>query len=344
MATFERVDMASIDWGRVLSTFPDAVVFQTPAWISFIAETQNAQPVLAALKEGSDTLGYFSGLTIQKLGLKILGSPFRGWSSPYMGFNLQPSVPRHVAAAALADFAFKELRCVHFEVVDSHITLEDIAGLGFAHEMHPTMQIDLTQSEDDLFKNMTKSCRWTVRKAEKNGVVIEEAQDAEFAQDYASQLEDVFAKQHLVPHFDVDRVRALIKHVHPTGMLLLLRARDPEGRCIATGLYPGMNQTAYYWGGASWREYQKLYPNELLHWYAIRYWKRRGLTTYNMVGNMEFKQKFGGRETAVPMIGKARNRLIEQLRSSAPRLAKAAMGLTWKLRTLAKGRPTHCFL
>src|SRR6266487_3423033 len=135
MARFERVSMDSSDWGKALSAFPDRIVFQTPAWLSFLAETQKAEPVLAALKEGNDTLGYFTGLIVQQFGLKILGSPFQGWSSPYMGFTLSSSTPRRLAAEALSDFAFKELRCIHLEVVDSHITLEDIEGLGFTYEM-----------------------------------------------------------------------------------------------------------------------------------------------------------------------------------------------------------------
>src|SRR5206468_134120 len=103
----------------------------------------------------------------------IFGSPFRGWSTPYMGFNVAEGVPRRVAAEALPRFAFKELGCIHCEVVDSYMSTNDVSGLGFGDSLNHTMEIDLTQSEDELFANMTKSCRWTVRKAEKNGVVIE---------------------------------------------------------------------------------------------------------------------------------------------------------------------------
>jgi hypothetical protein len=340
MARFERLSMDSIDWGKTLSTFPDRIVFQTPAWLSFLAETQKAEPVFAALKEENDTLGYFTGLIVQQFGLKILGSPFQGWSSPYMGFNLLPSTPRRIAVEALSDFAFKELHCIHFEVVDSYLTLEDIEGLGFTNEMHATLEIDLTQSEEALFSNMSSSCRRNIRQAEKRGVVIEEAKDAEFAGDYSAQFKDVYVKQDLIPYYGVDRVRALIKHLYPTGMLLLLRARDPEGRCIATGVFPAMNQTVFYWGGASWRQYQKLYPNHLLHWYAMRYWKKRGIGIYNMVGTMEFKRRFGGQQTAVPMISKSKYRLISHLRSSAPQVAKTVLHLTWKLKTVARGKPS----
>src|SRR6266581_7844668 len=94
------------------------------------------------------------------------------------------------------------------------------------------MEIDLTQSEDDLLAKMTKSCRWTVRKAEKNGVLIEEAQDEHFAEEYAAQLKDVFAKQGLVPHFGLERVKVLLRHLSPTGMLWkakrLARGRETD--------------------------------------------------------------------------------------------------------------------
>jgi Acetyltransferase (GNAT) domain len=344
MAKFERVSPGSLDWGKTLGAFPDANVFQSPAWLAFLAETQKAEPVHAALRDGGDTLGYFTGLIVKKFGVKILGSPFRGWSTPYMGFNLRGGVPRRAAVAALKDFAFRELRCIHFEVVDPDATVEDVNGLGLEHEPRATMEINLTQSEDELLANMTKTCRWTVRKAEKNGVIIEEASDLGFADEYSAQLNEVFAKQDLVPHFGVERVRALIRHVHPTGMLLMLRARDPGGRCIATGLYPGYNRAAFFWGGASWREHQKLYPNELLQWHAMKYWKSRGLQVYNLVGTMEFKQKFGGRQTAVPMIVKSRNRLVSKLRSSAPKYAKAALHAVWRVKNFAKGKRTGCLL
>jgi lipid II:glycine glycyltransferase (peptidoglycan interpeptide bridge formation enzyme) len=122
-------------------------------------------------------------------------------------------------------------------------------------------------------------------------------------------------------------------------MLLRVRARDAEGNRIATGLFLGMNEASFYWGGASWRKYQKLHPNELVQWYAMRYWKRRGMKTYNLVGTMDFKQRFGGKQTSVPMISKSKYRVISQLRSTAPKIGKAALQLAWKLKGRAKPKP-----
>jgi lipid II:glycine glycyltransferase (peptidoglycan interpeptide bridge formation enzyme) len=339
MARFERVNLAPADWQRALSSFPDRIIHQSPAYLAFLAETQNAEPVLAALTEGNETLGYFTGLVFRKFGLKILGSPFRGWSTPYMGFCLQPSVPRRVAVEALPDLAFKELGCIHVEVTDSHMTLEDIRGLGFEHEVHATIVNDLTQSEEALFNNMNNYRRRDIRRAEKHGVVIEEARDEAFAGEFAEQFRDVFAKQGMVPHFGAERVRAFIKHIEPTGALLRLRARDPEGHCLATGLFVGMGPAAFYWAGASWRQYQHLHPNELLQWHAMRYWKRRGMTSYNLAGTMDFKRRFGGAETSTLMIFKSRYRLLSRLRSVAMPLGKAALHLRWKLKRGDGGKP-----
>jgi hypothetical protein len=121
-------------------------------------------------------------------------------------------------------------------------------------------------------------------------------------------------------------------------MLLLLRARDPEGRCIATGIFPGLHETAFYDAGASWRKHQRLYPNELLHWYAMRYWKRRGMRVYNMVGTMDFKRKFGGAEIGAPMIYRSRYRFLTRLRSSALPVAHAILGLAWKMKNLGRAK------
>jgi len=338
MPRFERIPLEHAAWGKSLAGFPDRIIFQTPEWLAFLAETQGVEPVLAALREGDETLGYFTGMILKKFGLRVLGSPVPGSGTPYQGFNLRPGVSRRLAAAALPEFVFKQLRCVHFEVVDSFISAADVAGLGYVLHNHPTMEVDLTAGEEAILGRMDSVCRRNIRKAEKSGVVVEVASGEDFAAEFAVQLQDVYAKQGLVPNYGESRVRALIRHLEPAGQVLLLRARDPQGRCIATGIYPAINRTAYYWGGASWREFQALRPNELLHWSAMRQWRARGIHTYNMVGNMPFKQKFGGVETMVPLIAKSRNPAIALMRRYAPRVARGVMHLAWRLKPGAAAR------
>jgi hypothetical protein len=204
--------------------------------------------------------------------------------------------------------------------MDRSLTEQDAGKLGLAYRLLCGFEVDLTQTESQLLGNMSSACRRCIRKAEQSGVKIEETKDILFADEYFEQLQNVFKRQRLVPTYDVHRVRELIASVHGTGHLLLLRARDPQGRCIATGIYPAMNGTMYFWGGASWRAFQGFRPNEALHWYAMKYWKRRGMKFYDMGGGGEYKRKFGGREIAVPWVRVSKYPGIPLIRDLAERL------------------------
>jgi hypothetical protein len=313
---FHSIDFKSADWKR-LDGFADRTVFQTREWLQFVAESQGATPVLAELREGATILGYFSGLTFSRLGLKVLGSSFPGWTTPYIGFNLSPGISRRDALAALEKFAWDGLKCLHLEISDPYFSFDDAEGLGFTPEFYGTYRTDLTKSEDELFQAMDSACRRCVRKAEKGGVTIEEAHDLAFADEYYEQLKDVFAKQNLVPTYSVERVRALVKNLEPSGNVLLIRARDPEGKCIASGIYPGFNKIAEFWGNASFRAYQNLRPNEACHWYALRYWKQRGAEIFDWGGEGTYKEKYGCTSYRVPWFTKSRYQIVGTLRNQA---------------------------
>lgn len=327
----------SADWERQLSKYSDRTVFHTKPWLTFVAKTQNAHPVIAQLKDGSEVVGCFAGLVVKKFGLRILGSPFPGWTTSYMGICLTPGVSRREALEALTRFAFQELRCVHLEVFDRRLTAADANDFGWDYRLVPGFEIDLTRGERELFESMSSACRRCIRKAEKSGVVIEEAAEEQFADEYYTQLQDVFAKQSLVPPYGVERVRELVRCLGSSGMLLLLRARDAAGHCIGTGLFPAANDLMYFWGGASWRQYQQLRPNELIQWHAIKYWKQRGIQRYDMGGGGEYKRKYGGVAIAVPWIRKSKYESIAALRMLAQNIIKAQRRVLGKLNK-SKGR------
>ncbi|GIF16491.1 lipid II:glycine glycyltransferase FemX [Actinoplanes teichomyceticus] len=300
------------------ATYQDRLLFHTPEWLAFVAECQRAEPVLATVSDQGATVGHFTGLLTRRCGLRILGSPMAGWTTSYLGFNLRPGVCRRAAVRALTRFAFDELGCAHLEVRDRGTTEADLAGLGLRWDAAPTAVIDLRPDEDALFGAMAGACRRNIRKAAKSGVVIEEAgADPAFADEFYDQLRDVFAKQNLVPTYSVERVRSLIRHLFPVGRISLLRARDSDGRCIATAVLPWYRRTMYFWGGASYREHQHLRPNEALIWHALRWARARGVTEFDFVGANSYKAKYGTTEVAVPWARQSRSPLVARLRDAA---------------------------
>ncbi len=237
-----------------------------------------------------------------------------------MGFNLRPGTGRPEAAEAVRTFAWKELGCLHFELKDRLLLDRTIERSGFVSTPTVTFEVPLVPSEEEMFGRMSSACRRAVRKAEKDGVVVEQAHDLGFADDYFAQLVDVFGHQGLRPPYGVSRVRALIRHLHPTGRLLLLRARGPAGNTIATAIFPAFNHTAYFWGGASWKGQQIHRPNEALFWYAMRYWKAKGIQALDLGGGGDYKRKYGPDELSVPFFRSSRLPGMISLRDLAARV------------------------
>jgi lipid II:glycine glycyltransferase (peptidoglycan interpeptide bridge formation enzyme) len=88
----------------------------------------------------------------------------------------------------------------------------------------------------------------------------------------------------MAPAYSLDYVQKLIETLLPTGHLLLLRARNFEGVCIATGIFLALNKTAVFWGAASWRQHQSLRPNEPLAWSGIQKLKSKGIQELHFGG------------------------------------------------------------
>src|SRR5215471_3153703 len=170
------IDFDGVDWS-FLDSFADRTVFQTREWVQFVGETQKATPLVAELREDKKVVGYFTGLVSNRFGLKILGSSFPGWTTPYMGFNLAPGTSRGAALSAVEAMTWNDLKCMHMEVSDPYFAAEDGKSLGFACEFYTSYRTDLRKSEEVLFKTMESACRRCIRKAEKSGVTIEEASD-----------------------------------------------------------------------------------------------------------------------------------------------------------------------
>jgi Acetyltransferase (GNAT) domain len=291
---FEKVPLDDIEWSH-LDAFEDRTFSQRCHWLQFVSQAQRGEIVVARLIDGEATVGYFTGIIVRRLGVRIMGSPFPGWSTPDLGFNLAPGVSRADAVAALLPFVFRELRCLHIELSDPQLTRADVERFGFDVRVGTTFVSDLAEDEDVLYSRMGNSTRRAIRKSEKSGVTIEVASPDGFAEEFYAHLIDVFAKQRLRPTYDRERVEGLVRCVHPSGDLLLLRARDPEGRSIATGIFPGYNRRSYFWGNGSLREHQILRPNEAIHWSAMRYWRERGIATHDWGGAGDYKQKYGGK-------------------------------------------------
>jgi hypothetical protein len=88
MMTFERLDRDAVDW-KQLDALPDRTVYQTWPWLDFIARAQNAEPVVAVLREGNDALAYFTGLIVKSVAYAFWVARFRDGRRTTWGSTLR---------------------------------------------------------------------------------------------------------------------------------------------------------------------------------------------------------------------------------------------------------------
>lgn len=325
----EPLTYVAADWERTLAVYPHAEVFHSPEWLAYLAASQRAEPVVALVRLEGTPVGHFVGAVVRRCGMRILGSPMPGWMTQHMGFLLQEAhagqggLDPLPLAAALRRFAFSELGCVHVELSQRGLAAPHLSGSGFTPKAGATYLVDLAAPEDVVLGRMASRTRRYVRRSPQRGLTAEVATDLDFADEYHVQLTEVFARQGLTPTYDVERVRHLIRLLGPSGQLLLLRVRGSDGECLATGISVGRNGVAVNWGAACFRATAELHPNELLWWEAMRVWRSRGATSYDMGGRGDYKAKYGGVLTGTSHFYRSRFALLSHGRAAAERLVRA---------------------
>ncbi|MFN7149502.1 MAG: GNAT family N-acetyltransferase [Microthrixaceae bacterium] len=319
--------LAEVPWTQ-LEARPGRSVFASRAWLDFLVASQGARPVVAHLLVDGEACGWFTGAVVRRLGLKVLGSPLRGWTTSWMGFDLDREVPADALLGAARRLAFSELGCVHLELMDRAVVAPDPLPRGFRVDRLPGWELRIDRDDDRLLEAMRPNGRRDVRRALRNGIVVEEVDPAAepgFAAEYYAQVRTAFAKRGVSPTYPQRRVEQMIEHLQPTGGLVLLRARTEDGRPAATGIFPGTpGGTAVFWMGASDPELQSSLPNEALMWQALRTWRDRGAVRFDFGGGGAYKRKYGGTPVEVPWFRVSRPAALEHGREALRRAARVA--------------------
>lgn len=335
MYQFEKILFKNINWEEYYN-FPNKTILTTKDWIEFVEEDSKAQPYILRITEDKRFVGYFTSLIVKKFGIKIVGSPFQGWSTPYMGIDVENVSEKISILPQLIKFVMKDTRCAYLEIHDRDFKAEELAVIkeknGFSIQTDETLELSIDGDDAFLYKNMKTDCRNFIKQFERRGATIEQAEpNDEFAEEFYQQLVDVFAKQGLVPTCTVEKVKILLKHLSNSGSVLCLRVRDPEGKSIASSIFPGFNKKMFFWGGASLRPYQQYRPNEYMIYTAMRYWRDRGCTEFDMVGIRSYKKKFGSWEVYYPSVIAAKYKILIPMKRLAANLYYFSGKVLWKL-------------
>jgi len=167
-----------------------------------------------------------------------------------------------------------------------------------------TVSLPIDGSEETLLAGMKPKTRYNVRLAERRGVNVHPASDADLDAVY-----DLYRQTAIRDGFIVrprSYYRELWGSLRGAGMAEVLVA-EHEGRLLGGLVVVAYGRTAWYLHGASSDDGRNLMPTYLLQWRAIQWARARGCTTYDMwgapdsedesdpmYGVLRFKLGFGG--------------------------------------------------
>lgn len=274
--------------------YEDRMIFQTEQWLDFVNECKQAEPVvIRILREGKE-IGYYTCMLFKIFGIRFAGSPFRGWTTLYMGFNLCPNESRTAIIPELWRFMRKTFGCFYMEIVDWKISVEEAQKAGLPFGIQETYVKEITDDINQVFKTFSSTCRNQIRRFERNEAKLQTVDpDEAFAEEYYLELEKVFAYQGLQPSYDLKRVKSLLKHIREISdnTVYTTVSYSPDGTPIGTLIGFGFRKTAYLWGLTVIRE-EQYYQSDALLWDSFLHWKALGYEHYDLVGVRPYKLKF----------------------------------------------------
>jgi len=171
-----------------------------------------------------------------------------------------------------------------------------------------TLQLDLTKTLDSLLRDMRKNTRYSIRRAEREGVMTETTinrKDIEIL--YRLQMETA-RRHHFVP-FSKEFFEKHFAAFLTDNQIALIKSKY-KGEVLAIGMFVFYGDTAVYHYSGSSSKYLQIPASYAMLWRAIREAKNRGCKIFDLwgiapAGNSHhrfagvglFKKGFGGLET-----------------------------------------------
>lgn len=294
---FEIVDSPTL-WNGALRSLPYAHVLQTWEWGEFKRVTTGWQPLRLAFRRG-DQIVAMASVGVRRVGpLRVMYIP-KGPALAYEDHGLCTEALDHLQALARRQGA------VWLKIDPDAVAATGVpgeaddtpqpAGTALAQtlgqrgwrfsddqvQFRNTITLDLRRDEESLLAQMSQNTRRKVRTAEKKGVTIRPASEADLQTLYA--LYRVTGERDGFITRPFEYYRLAWEQFMQAGLAHALIA-EFEGAAIAHVILFHFGQKCWYFYGASANEHRETMPNYLLQWEAMRWAKAQGYSTYDMWG------------------------------------------------------------
>lgn len=142
--------------------------------------------------------------------------------------------------------------------------------------------LDISKDEDILLKEMRKTTRHAIKKAEKDGITIEKSENIEDIEKFNKIYQATVNRQHFTP-FSLDYLKKEFKTFKENNEASIFFAKYKD-EIVSAAIIIYQKNEAFYHHGASNQQISKITPSQLMQWEIIRDAQKRGCNFYNFWG------------------------------------------------------------
>lgn len=287
------------EWLELLDSY-QGDIFHTPEWNDVLYETYGFDIKANVLidEQGRPVAGVSYVCLADIRGSRISSLPFCDYMDPLIQTREQWD---SLLEGILSQNLPYKIRPLHSDIP----LLDDRFELANRARWHG---LDLTPSSDEIWSGLHKSVRTSVRKAQKNNVVIRTAEtDEDLRTFFEMHLGIRKNKYRLVAQPYLFFQNIWNRFVVPQNGRLILA--EHQGDVIAGMMFLRYKDTLYYKFSASVPTKLSVNPNEIIMWEGIQYGKDSGcsfldfgLSDWDQDGLNFFKRKFANDEKIISFL------------------------------------------
>ena len=303
--------------------------FQTKEWFEYQRQSRCKLLTIKVQNkknEKFEDVAYILGIR-KNLGIKIFCSPIGGFGSLFQGLiRILPISEDEIIEiySQLAKWIFHHRYASYIQIGDWNLRKEydnyqdrgewkhpilEKTGIHYSNKV--TYYLDTNQPIEKLWANLSyKSCKYCINKALKENLIIKRITKSEeiddFVERHYKQVLDVCKRKGNRPQLyqKKSRIHALCHNLFPNKILLY----EVMGSGVLNNIYMSSaifclgDTCCSYHSGASYHEYMKYCPNEIMVWSAIQDLHQLGYKKLILGDISSYKKKFGPSYAYLPIL------------------------------------------
>src|ERR1700694_5164951 len=306
-----------VEWAELLDASDDVWLYHTHQWIESTARIFSLTNHYLIARENRRNIGAFP-LQLSpafRLGQPrhVVHSTMMGPAGPFcikdIGDKQRNTICSELTSAA-ANWARSQgaetLLCALSPLAanSDHSGVNPLVLCGWQDKSTHTHVADLTVSQDELFRNLSKGAKACIKKSAQEGVSVQRVEWRLMLDDYYKLHVETYNRTGVAPH--PRSYFELIADLGSQGNAVLWVCKNSAGNPIAFHNCARFRDTSLYWTGCSAASALTSGANHLLFWSALIGAKQDGCRFYEigevfpeaqrgkLKGLTDFKKMFGG--------------------------------------------------